>query len=290
MALSVYNNSTFVPGNQVVQPSTYSGDGSSDTFPLQNDISSVNVADTIQVDLDYYLRALNGFSFPTTTTMQISEVPPDGSQILVPGKNAVVFSAFDQVTVSGVDSPANVDEVAFWVADDGTGLTTTIYDSMPGTPGIGILFTNLVTAAGAQTSWLQLACADASGSALTYQATGTTLYTGKYSGFTAMASACNALATTILTTTASSPDFVVGDYIRINPGGGTQEDVQITAKSTNTLTISGTNFAHSTGEFIFMVGRKFWAKLTFPPDILAGAPASFYNCPLTVQATLDSRT
>lgn len=290
MALQIYNNSTFTPGNAVVQPSTFTGTGVEDTFTLQNDISSVNVADTIQVDLDYYLRALNGFSFPTTTTIQISEVPPDGSQILVPGNNAIVFSAFDQVTVSGVDSPANVDEVAFWVADDGAGLTTTIYDSMPGTPGVGILFTNLVTAAGAQTSWLQLACADASGAALTYQATGTTLYTGKYSGFTALASACSALATTLLTTTASSTDFVAGDYIRINPGGGTQEDVQITAKSTNTLTISGTNFAHSAGEFVFMVGRKFWAKLQYPVGILEGQPASFYNLPLTVQATLDSRT
>lgn len=290
MALRIYNNDNFSLGNQAIQPSTYTGDGSTDTFTLEHGTTSVNIADTIQVDLDYYLRALNGFSFPTVNTIQISEAPPLNSQVLVPGNNAVVFSAFDQVDISGVTSPANVQEVAFWVADDGAGLTTTIYDSMPGTPGVGILFTNLVTAAGAQTSWLQLACANASGDALTYQATGTTLYTGKYSGFTAMASACTALATTLLTTTASSTDFVAGDYIRINPGGGTQEDVQITAKSGNTLTITGTNFPHSAGEFIFMVGRKFWARLELPVGILGSAPASFYNCPLTVQATLDSRT
>ena len=290
MALRVYNNDSFTPGNQVVQPSVYTGDGVEDTFELQNNITSVNVADTVQVDLDYYLRALGGFEFPDTTHISISEVPPLNSQILVPGNNAVVFSAFDQVTVTGVDSPANVDEVPFWVADDGAGLTTTIYDSMPGTPGVGILFTNMVTAAGAQVSWMQLACADASGNALTYQATGATLYTGKYSGFTAMASACSSLATTLLTTTASSTDFVAGDYIRINPGGGTQEDVHITAKSGNTLTVSGTNFAHSAGEFIFVVGRKFWARMTIPVNVLSGAPGSFYNLPITVQATLDSRT
>lgn len=277
MALRVYNQELFVPAAQVVQPSVYTGDGTTDTYTLQNGITSVNVADTIQVDLDYFLRALGGFEFPDTNHITISEVPPLNSQILVPGNNAVVFSAFDQVNVTGVTSPANVKETSFWVADDGTGLTTTIYDSMPGTPGVGILFSNLVTAAGAQISWMQLACADASGNALTYQATGTTLYTGKYSGFTALASACSSLATTLLTTTASTPDFVAGDYIRINPGGVTQEDVKITSKVGNTLTITGTNYAHSAGEFIFMVGRKFFAKLTMPSGILGGSPASFYN-------------
>lgn len=289
MALRIYNFPIFTPAYECVQPSVYTGDGITDTFVLQNDITSVNIGDTIQVDLDYFSRALGGFTFPTSTTVQLSEIPDLNSQIIVPGNSYVLAEAYDQVTVSGETSPANVKDVPFWVADDGAGITTTIYDAMPGTPGINILFTNMVTAAGAQVSWCQLACADASGNALTYQATGTTLYTGKYAGFTQMASACDALATTLLTTSASATTFVPGDYIRLNPGGGNQEDVQITAKSSNTLTITGTNFAHGAGENIFTVGRKFFWRMTIPPNLLAGDPASFYNLPLTVSCTLISR-
>jgi hypothetical protein len=289
MALVVYKLPLFVNSYEVIQPSLYTGDGTTDTFELENGMTSVQVGDTVQVDLEYFARYLNGFSFPDTTHITISEAPPLNSQVIVPGNSYLEFSCFDQASVDGVTGSANVVDVPFWVAEDGTGLTTTVYDSMPGTPGVGILFTNVVSAAGAQIAWMQLACADASGNALTYQATGTTLYTGKYAGFTQLASACAPLATTLLTVSGSATLFVPGDYIRLNPGGVNSEDVQITSKAGNTLTITGTNFAHSNGENVFMVGRKFWARLTLPIGILNGAPATYYNLPVTVQAELESR-
>ncbi len=288
MALKVYKQPIFTPSYEVGRINWYTGDGAEDTFEIQFG-TSANSGDTAQVDLEYFARYLGGLSFPDTTHFQLSEIPAQNSQIVLPGNSYVEAAGFDQVTVSGVSGDATVVEVPFWVSEDGTGLTTNIYDSLPGEPGIAILFSNLVTAAGAQASWCQLACADASGNALTYQATGTTLYTGKYSGFTQMASACDALATTLLTTSASATTFVAGDYIRLNPGGGNQEDVQITAKSTNTLTITGTNFAHVEGENIFMVGRKFFWKLTFPVDILGGDPGVFFNLGITVENSVESR-
>lgn len=288
MALKVYNLGVFAPAYEVGIVTGFTGDGTTITFPLAPK-TSVTTGDTIQVDLDYFSRALGGFTFPDVNNVTLSEAPPLNSQGIIPGSSAVVAAGFDQVTVTGVTGSANVVDTPFWVAEDGSGLTTNIYDAEPGTPGIAILFSNMVTAAGAQTSWCQLACADASGNALTYQATGATLYTAKYGGFTAMASACNAGATTLLTTSASSTLFNAGDYIRINPGNPSQEDVQITAKSTNTLTITGTNFAHSEGEFIFMVGRKFWWRLTIPVDILGGEPGNFYNLPIGVFNSVESR-
>lgn len=288
MALKIYTQPVFVPAYEVGRVTWLTGDGVNDTFDIQFG-TSVNAADTVQVDLEYFARYLGGLSFPTTTTFQVSEVPAQNSQIVLPSNSYVLQSAYDQVFIEGAPDPANVSDVTFYVAEDGTGLTTNIYDSLPGEPGIGILLSNLVTAAGAQLSWCQLACADASGNVLTYQATGTTLYTAKYGGFTQLASACNPLATTLLTTSASSTLFVPGDYIRLNPGGGNQEDVRITAKSTNTLTISGTNFAHVAGENVFMVGRQFYWRITLPPDVLEGDPASFINLAIAVENSVESR-
>ncbi len=288
MALKIYKQPVFSSPYEVGRVNWYTGDGLKDTFEIQFG-TSVNSGDTAQVDLDYFARYLGGLSFPDTTHFTLSDIPAQNSQIVLPSNSYVEASGFDQSNVTGVDGAANVVDVPFWLAEDGSGLTTNIYDALPGDPGIAILFSNLVTAAGAQTSWCQLACADSSGNALTYQATGTTLYTAKYAGFTQMASACNALATTLLTTSASATTFVPGDYIRLNPGGGNQEDVQITAKSTNTLTVTGTNFAHSAGENIFMVGRKFFWRLTFPIDILNGSPGVFLNLAITVENSVESR-
>ena len=179
MALKVYNSAIFTPAFEVGRVNWYTGDGVNDTFQIQYG-TSVNTGDTIQVDLDYFARYLGGFTFPDTTHFQLSEVPPLNSQIVAPSNSYVAQRGFDQASVPGVTGAANVTETAFWVAEDGTGLTTNIYDGLPGDPGISILLSNLCTAAGAQVSWGQLACADASGNALTYQATGTTLYTAKY--------------------------------------------------------------------------------------------------------------
>jgi hypothetical protein len=287
LALRVYRQFPFIGSNEIRRVDTATADGGT-VYPLTNN-SSVNVGDTIQADFDYYSRALNGFSFPTISSVELSTAPEVGAQILIPGNTYLLFDVFDQVNVSGVDSPANEEEVTFYVADDGSDLTTQIYDPMPGTPGIGILFSNLVTAAGAQVSWMQLACADASGNVLTYQATGTTLYTAPLDGFTQLAASGAAGTTTLLTVSGSATSFYAGDFITLNPGGPNEEDVRITAKVSNTFTITGTNFDHSPGENIFTKGRQCYAKVTVPVGILNQVAANLINLGLQTQATLVSR-
>lgn len=286
MALRVYRSFPFTPDSEIGLVNQYTGDGVTDTFTLTNN-TSVTTGDTIQFDLVYYSRPLGGFTYPDLNHFELSSAPPSNSQGLAISTSVLEYSGFDQVTVDGAPSPANVIEQRFYVADDGTELTTTIHDSQPGQIGVGILFSNLVTAAGAQVSWMQLACANAAGDALTYQATGTTLYTAKFAAFSTL-SASGAASTTTLTI-ASASGFYAGDFVTINPGGGTEEDVQITSIASNTLTISGTNFPHNTGEFVFVRGRGFWSKCTIPVNALGGVAGNLINLALSVRSAKVSR-
>lgn len=288
MALKVYSSFPFNSASLAQPIDTATGDGATTVFPLVNK-TSVSTGDTIQVDLDYFSRALGGFSFPTTSSVDISEAPALNSQIVIPGNTYILFSGYDQINVSGASSPANVIETPFYIADDGTGLTTTKYTAPPSLNGIAISFTNLCTAAGAQTSWTYLASANSSGAALTYQASATTLITAPLEGFTQMASASWAGTTTLLTVAGSATNFYAGDFITINPGQPTEEDVRIVSKSTNTFTVSGCNFPHSIGENIFTKGRECWAKVVIPENILGGEPANFINLGLTVYAAKQAR-
>lgn len=286
MALRVYRSFPFVPGSEIGLVNTYTGDGTTTEFLLVNN-TSVTTGDTIQADLVYYSRPLGGFTYPDLNHFELSSPPASNSQILATSTSPLEYPGFDQVQVDGAPDPANVIEQRFYVADDGTELTTTIHDSQPGQIGVGILFSNLVTAAGAQVSWMQLACANAAGDALTYQATGTTLYTAKFAAFSTLSA--SAIATTTSLQIASASGFYAGDFITINPGGGSEEDVQITSIASNTLTISGTNFPHYEGEFVFVRGRGFWSKCTIPVNALGGVAGNLINLALTCKSAKVSR-
>lgn len=286
MSLRVYSSFPFVPSNEIGLVNQYTGDGTTVTFPLTNN-TSVTTGDTIQFDLTYYSRPLGGFTYPDSTHFTLSSAPPANSQGIATSTSVLEYSGFDQEQVDGAPSPANVIEQRFYIADDGTDLTTTIHDAQPGQVGIAVLFSNLVTAAGAQTSWMQLACADASGNALTYQATGATLYVAKYYAFTSLAASAAGGTTTLQVASASG--FTAGQFITINPGNGTEEDVQITSIASNTLTITGTNFQHNAGEFVFMKGLGFWSKCTIPVNALGGVAGNLINLALTVKSAKVSR-
>lgn len=287
MALRIYSDFPFVPENEIGRVDTYTGDGSTTTFELRNK-SSVTTGETIQADLVYYNRPLGGFTFPDTSHFTLSSAPPLNSQILAPSTATLVYEGFDQASVPGVSGTANVIDKTFYLAvSDTDDLTSSIYENQPSAPGIAILFSNLVTAAGASTSWCQLACANVNGDALTYQATGTTLYTGTYYAFTQLAASATSGSTSLLTTGASA--LTLGDFLTINPGGGTSEDVRITSRTGNNITISGTNYPHYENEFIFMRGRQFWSRVTIPIDALGGEAGNLINLALTSQSAKVSR-
>jgi hypothetical protein len=289
MTLKFYSNYPFVPGNEIYQVDLYTGTGSTSTFNLKNLVAS-KVGNTIQFDNVVYQRYLNGYTFPSNTSFTLSSTPPANSQGIVPGTQSLLFSVFDALNVPGQPVPSNQNAQTFYLADDGQSTSNIIvneYVPVSGNPGIAILFQNMVTAAGASTTFLALACANVNGTAMSYQATGTTLYTAPYYAITALSASAASLGTTI--TVNSVTGFYPGDFIFINPGNGTQENPQITGISGNTLTVSGLNYTHSANELVVMNGRQFWANCTLPVGILNGVTNSYINICLIVDCLQQSR-
>lgn len=248
------------------------------------------VGGSIQFGTTVFQRYLSGFSFPSNSTYTLSSIPPANSQGIVPGSSGLNFAAFDQATVPGVTSPANRDDEGFYLADDGLTLSNILinkYTAVGTNPGIAILFQNMVTAAGASTTFLALACANVSGTALTYQATGTTLYTDNLQALTSLSASSAALSTSL--TVYSASGMYPGDYIFVNPSGLTQENPKITAISGNTLTITGLNFDHLANEYVAVNGRKFFGRCLIPPNTLGGVTQNYVNIVLTVDCLSVSR-
>lgn len=286
MSLDVYASIPLIPGNKVGKNDTYIGDGTKTNFLMANN-TSTTVGDTIQADLSNFTFALGGFTLPDSTHFTLLSAPACGAQINAPARSTLTIPIFDQVNVSGITSPANVVEIPFWIGDDGSNIQTNVYQGIVGTPGIAILFQNLVTATGASVNWTQICSGNASGLATTYAATGTTFYTPNFSAFTTVAASGAALSTTL--TVASASGFVAGDYILVNPSGGSKEQVQITSIAGNVLTVTGFNYAHFTGENVFVNCRKFFVKVTMPVNILGGQAINLYNLGLRIQAIRVSR-
>lgn len=290
MALKIYGNYPFTAPIGLVD--VFAGTGAVSLFNFTN-LTAQTVGPTIQFDLVPYTRILGGFSTPTNSSFQLASTPPLNAQGIAPSNIALTFPVFDQAIVPGTPNPtsANVIDVPFWLADDGNGIVSQEYIPMPGAIGIPLFFQNMVTAAGASVAWTQLACANPDGSLTVsnYAATGTTLYTAQYIALTTLSASAASLATTIVVAAASG--FYAGDYIFLNPGGGTQETVGVTAINygTNTLTITGINYNHFSGENVFMLGRKFWARCTLPVGTLNGSAANYYNLVLSFQAAIASR-
>lgn len=291
MALRLYYATPFVNTYEVDKVDTYTGDGTTTTFTLLNKTTS-NLGGTIQFDLNYYVRGLGGFTTPTTTTFTTSSAPPLNSQGVAPGVTTYTFNLFDQLNVPGwPQQPSNVDEEPFWLIDsDPVSIVTNKYEAVPSNPGIAIFIQNMVTAAGAQTTWMQLACADAAGNALTYQATGTTLYTSNILAFSLLSASASAASTNILQLLANTATaFSAGDYIFVNPSFSTGEITQITGFIGDGLVTTGFNYNHYGGEGVYACGRKFWGKCTMPVGVLTGVANNFYNLGVGINLIKVSR-
>ena len=228
MTLRFYRAYPFIPQNVIDQADQFTGDGSTTTYTLANKTTS-HLAPSVLVDLNQYTQITGGFTVINSTQFTMAVAPAINSQILAPGTVALTFSAFDQPVIPGVSgTTANVDTETFWLADDGLGtnnIFNNTFNAAPNSPGVAIFFQNLVTAAGAQTFWMQLACADGNGNALTYGATGTTLYTGAFQAYSTLTASASASTKQLYVTNAAQ--FTPGDYFWVNPSGGTYENARI---------------------------------------------------------------
>jgi hypothetical protein len=284
LALGLFAGFPFVPSNRISRIDSAVAGINQTTYTLKANTAQ-SVGASIQANAVLYQQYLNGFSFPDNSHVTLSTAPPTGAQVVIPGQVGLTFTLCDQLSVPGQPFPANVGQTKFYLADDMTGPSNILnnkYIAVAGNPGIAIFFSNYATAAGAQLSWSQLACADSNGNALTYQASATILFTDNFQALSSLiTNASSSLTSTTIAIASASANgnFYPGDYIVINPGGANQENVPVTAVNyiNNTLTITGLNYAHLAGEQVFMNARPFYGQMTMPLGFLGGVAQTEIN-------------
>ena len=289
MGLNLYYNNPFTLGSLVDPVDTYTGDGVTTTFKLVAKFST-RLGSTVEFDnIEYYMYN-QGFTKGAGNTFTLSSAPPAASQGVAPGTTCLTFAAYDQTSVAGVSNP-NLAQIPIYIAADD--IQNFQYMPFPGNTGIEIAFVNLITSAlvPPQISWVQLACSGNFGAVGTYQSAGTPLVTAGLFTFGQMASATTTTGTNVQITCLTAGNFLVNDYIRLNPGGVNQEDCRINTISiaTNTITVDGATYIHAANESFYTCGRLIWALMTIPLNATNGTAASFYNLACRVRATQFSR-
>ena len=285
--MEFYLDESFTPGSIIDPVDSFTGDGITSTFILVNK-SVQRLASTITVDGNQYYQYNGGFTKDiSTNSFTLSIIPTLNSQIVAPGITQLVSDVFDQDPVPGIVNPL-ISEKAFWFGDTAD-IQNQYYKNLPNLAGIELSLVDLVSSVGAQTAWCQFASADpTTGLAMTYEATGASLYTAPISAFgTLTASAANG-ASSIMCAEASS--FLVGDYLYLNVGSGNQEIRKVATLSASGIGFTTNfDFSHASGETVMTMGRKAWLKVTMPVNATANTATNFYDLALRGLGRIVSR-
>ncbi len=284
MGLEFFYDETFSLATDLDPVDSFVGDGGV-TYTLVKKSGNALASTITAANLQYY--QFNGGFTKLGNTFTLSSAPAIGAQIVAPGIVALTFTVFDQDVVDGVTNP-RVQEIPFWLGD-GTQPHIFSYTNLPQFPGIRISFVNLVSAAGADLTWVQLACSDPlTGLAMTYAATGEPIYTAAIQAYGTLSASSAAGASSISTT--SAPQFWEGDYVVINRGSGTEEIRKIASKTSTTLTFfTAMDYSHSSGQLVHAMGRKFWARVEVPLNASNNQAFNFWNLGLRRQARNNSK-
>lgn len=283
MTIKLYRDTPFDISTQVDLADLFIGNGVDDTFTL-TEKDGTQLAASIQFDNTVYYRYNGGFTV-SGDDFTLSSTPPSGSQGVAPGLMSLVFNAFDTDDVPGVTDP-RVQEVAFYIgnAED---IYVESYAGVSGAPGIELFFTTLITADTADDTWLELASANPDGTASAYSPATCSIYTLELEAFGTLLSSISPLASSI--SVCSTDTFYEGDYIRINPGGGTDEVIKILSISGSIFTTTECNYSHSSAEGVFACVRKMWARLTVPEDATSQTAQNFLSVGLRCIGITNAR-
>lgn len=287
MSLQFFLSEAFIAGDLIDPVDWFTGDGVTSTFVLVNK-SVQRLASTITVDGNQYYQFNGGFTKDIlANSFTLSAIPPFNSQIVAPGITQLVSDVFDQEVVPGVTNPL-ISEKAFWMGDT-TDIQNQYYKGLPSNPGIQISLTDLISSIGAQTSWCQFASADpTTGLAMTYEATGATIYTAPLSAFGALTASSVVGASSIMCSAAST--FLVGDYVYLNVGDVNQEIRKVASLNASGMGFTTNfDFSHASGETVMTMGRKFWLKVTMPVDGASNTATNFYDLALRGVGRIVSR-
>lgn len=288
MALHFYRETPLGPGTQISPLDIFTATGSSATFTLINK-SGAELGSTITAGNTQYDQYNGGFT-KSGNSFTLSSTPVAGTVVVAPGVTQLVTAAFDNDDVDGVTNPRE-DEVEFWMGDP-TEIHLYQYEPYPNIYGIKISLEDEIVSSGASLTWVQLACSDpVTGLALTYLATGESLYTPALSSFGTISASTPAASGIIYTDQAES--FYAGDYIMVNIGQPTQEILHITSITTvapKRLNVDVGDFPHYIGETIYTCARKFWMKLTVPDGQTSNTAVNYYDIGLRRKGKIRRRT
>ena len=292
MPLLFYNSSAFGSQSALNPVDLFTAPGSTNTFTLVNN-TVATLGATIQAGATEYYQGNGGFTTNAASgTFTLAQTPPVGTQIVAPGANKLTISAFDQSTVLGVSNP-RVQQTAFWMMDISS-IRYYEYNPLPSYPGIFVNAVQCINGVGAQTSWIQFACADASGNSMTYGATGAPLYLPAITAVTTLSTTLTAQVSSLLglqVTSASS--FIPGAYVVINVGNVTQEVLHIiSVDSVDNILYTdtgGTSYTHYAGEYIYLSGFKAFMQLTIPVNANNGGAINLYNLGLLRLGAISAR-
>lgn len=279
MSLHFYRNNPFISSTQLSPTDTFTGDGNTTSFNLVNN-PGTQIGSTVQADGLEYLRYNNGFVI-SGNSITLSSAPPANAQIVVPGINQLVMSAFDVASVPGLTNP-EVQQIPCYLVDP-VDISTYQYAALPGASGIQVSFVNLITSAGANTTWVQLAPADpVTGLPMTFGNPGQPLYLPNIMAFNSLACAISINASSCQV--YSKTGFLPQAFLLIDSGNNNQELVQILSIGPSTppgngyvLGTTGFQFTHSIGTKLFLCGWPFWVQLTVPLGASAGIGTNLYN-------------
>lgn len=287
MGLKLYREFPWSSATELTPADQYIGTGSKTTFTLFYKEGTA-LGGTIQAGATQYYQYTQGFT-KNGNDFTLSSAPPLNSQIVAPGVNALVMSAFDQAVVDGVTNP-RVYEKEVWLADISE-IHINSYIAMPSKAGLELTFVDMITGVGASTSWFQFAQADpVTGLAMTYQATGTSLFLNPITAISNVSASGTAGLNYVLCNSASS--FTPGDYVVINFGGSSSEIRQIASIGTSPARVIFTttlDYAHFANETIITDAKKFWCKMTVPLNVSNNTATNDYSIGLRYRARVLSK-
>lgn len=276
--LFFYNANTFNGTSQVDPPSFFSGDNVTSTFDVA---SGLRVASTLQYSNVQKFRYTGGFTVDTVAnTVTINTVPPAGVQGIVPGITGFVLDAYDQESVSGVTNPLIKEKRCFLANITDPHLYE--YLAKVGEPGLQLTILDSISSAGCDQSWLQLASSTPiTGVAMTYAATGESLYLPELDGFGVLAASTALGASSVsLSYAASGGTWWPGEYVEINPGQSNAEIRRIATVTVNNSVLTfetAFDFTHDVDEPVYACGWDFWMKLTVPINVSLGQANNFID-------------
>ncbi len=285
MSLQVYYQENFSVDADLDPVDTFTGTGVDVTFTLVKKVGA-DLASTITADnLQYY--QFNGGFTKSGDSFTLSSAPILNSQIVAPGLVALTFDVFDQDIVDGVTNP-RVQEIPFYLGDPTT-IHLKSYTNLPQFTGIKLTVLDLISGAGLDLSCIQLACSDGTtGLAMTYAATGEPIYTAALQAFGTLSASSAVGASSI--STSSTSNLYVGDYVIINIGQPTQEIRKVKdLTSTKIGFFTNLEYAHTSGQSWFQMGRKFWGKFTAPLNAANNQAFTFREHGLERKARINSK-